>query len=57
MNSCTLLAFTPTSLTPTLLIERARLWAMRRRIEAQGRQQAAAPTSVARAVADESPVV
>ena len=42
---------------PTLLIERARLWAMRRRIEAQERQQAAAPTTAAPAVADESPVI
>ena len=42
---------------PTLLIERARLWAMRRRVEAQERQQAAAPTTPALAQADESPVI
>ena len=41
---------------PTLLIERARLWAMRRRIEAQERQ-AAAPTTSALSQADESPVI
>ena len=42
---------------PTLLIERARLWAMRRRIEAQERQQAASPTAPAPAVAEDSPVI
>ena len=42
---------------PTFLIERARLWSMRRRIEAQERQQAAVPTTSAPAVADESPVI
>ena len=41
---------------PTLLIERARLWAMRRRVEAQERQAAAA-TTPAIAQADESPVI
>ena len=41
---------------PTFLIERARLWAMRRRIEAQERQ-AAAPATSAPVVADESPVI
>ena len=42
---------------PTFLIERARLWAMRRRVEAQERQQAAAATTPAPAVTDESPVI
>ncbi len=42
---------------PTLLIERARLWAMRRRIEAHERQQSAAATPATPAVADESPVI
>ena len=42
---------------PTLLIERARLWAMRRRIEAQERQAAAAPTTPAPVAADESPAI
>ena len=42
---------------PTLLIERARLWAVRRRLEAQERQQAATPATSALAVADESPVI
>jgi putative membrane protein len=42
---------------PTFLIERARLWAMRRRIEAQERQQAAVPTTTTPALADESPVI
>ncbi|HZB69750.1 MAG TPA: hypothetical protein VE403_05245 [Sphingomicrobium sp.] len=42
---------------PTILIERARLWSMRRRIEAQERQQAAVATTTAPAVADESPVI
>ncbi len=42
---------------PTFLIERARLWAMRRRVEAQERQNAAAATTPAPAVADESPVI
>ena len=41
---------------PTLLIERARLWAMRRRVEAQERQAATPPTP-ALAQADESPVI
>jgi putative membrane protein len=41
---------------PTLLVERARLWAVRRRLEAQERQ-AAAPTTSAPAVADESAVI
>ena len=41
---------------PTFLIERARLWAMRRRIEAQERQAAAA-TTPALAQTDESPVI
>ena len=42
---------------PTFLIERARLWAMRRRVEAQERQQSAVATSPAVAQADESPVI
>jgi putative membrane protein len=42
---------------PTFLIERARLWSMRRRVEAQERQQAGATTSAAPAVTDESPVI
>jgi uncharacterized membrane protein YciS (DUF1049 family) len=42
---------------PTFLIERARLWAMRRRIEAQERQQADVPTTTAPTLADESPVI
>jgi uncharacterized integral membrane protein len=42
---------------PTFLIERARLWAMRRRVEAQERQQAAPATTPAPTVADESPVI
>ena len=41
---------------PTLLVERARLWAMRRRIDAQERQQAAA-TNPAPAQTDEHPVI
>ena len=41
---------------PTLLIERARLWAMRRRVEAQERQ-AVAPATSALAQADDSPVI
>jgi putative membrane protein len=41
---------------PTFLIERARLWAMRRRVEAQERQQAGV-TSSAPAVVDESPAI
>jgi uncharacterized integral membrane protein len=40
---------------PNLLIERARLWAMRRRVEAQERQAAAATPAIAQA--DESPVI
>ncbi len=42
---------------PTFLIERARLWAMRRRVEAQERQQAATATTPAAAIADEPPVI
>jgi len=42
---------------PTLLIERARLWSMRRRIEAQERQQAATAVTPAVVAADESPVI
>ncbi len=42
---------------PTFLVERARLWAMRRRVEAQERQQSAAATTPARALTDESPVI
>lgn len=42
---------------PTFLIERARLWAMRRRIEAQERQQSAAVTTPTPALTDESPVI
>ena len=42
---------------PTFLIERARLWAMRRRIEAQERQQSAVATTPAPALTDESPVI
>ena len=42
---------------PTFLIERARLWAMRRRIEAQERQQSASATTPAPPPADESPVI
>ena len=42
---------------PTLLIERARLWAMRRRVEAQERQQAASATAPVPSAADESPVI
>jgi len=42
---------------PTLLIERTRLWSMRRRVEAQERQQAAGATIPASAAADESPVI
>ena len=41
---------------PTLLVERARLWAMRRRIDAQERQQAAAVTTPAPAQPDDHPV-
>ena len=41
---------------PTLLVERARLWAMRRRIDAQERQQATA-TTPAPAHTDEHPVI
>ncbi len=41
---------------PTFLIERARLWSMRRRVEAQERQQAAT-ISPRPPVADESPVI
>jgi putative membrane protein len=40
---------------PTFLIERARLWSMRRRVEAQERQQAAVATTPAPTLADESP--
>ena len=42
---------------PTFLIERARLWAMRRRIEAQERQQSAATTAPLPAQTDEHPVI
>jgi putative membrane protein len=42
---------------PTLLVERARLWAMRRRIDAQERQQAAAVTTPAPAQTDDHPVL
>jgi uncharacterized integral membrane protein len=42
---------------PTFLIERARLWSMRRRVEAQERQQAAPATTAAPSAADESPVI
>ena len=41
---------------PTLLVERARLWAMRRRIDAQERQQAAAVTAPAPEQPDNHPV-
>jgi uncharacterized integral membrane protein len=50
-----LLAMILLGFLPTFLIERARLWAMRRRVEAQERQQSAAATSPAVAQADESP--
>jgi uncharacterized integral membrane protein len=52
-----LLAMILLGFLPTFLIERARLWAMRRRVEAQERQQSAAATSPAVAQADESPVI
>ena len=42
---------------PTFLIERARLWTMRRRMEAQERQQATASESTAPAKSDEFPVI
>ena len=42
---------------PTFLIERARLWSMRRRVEAQERQQAAVATTPAPTATDESPVI
>lgn len=43
---------------PIFLLHRARLWSMRRRIEAQERQQAAAATSSTTSpVEDHSPVI
>ena len=42
---------------PTFLIERARLWTLRRRVEAQERQQAAAVTSRPPVPADEHPAI
>lgn len=43
---------------PIFLLHRARLWSMRRRIEAQERQQAAAATpSTTSPVEDHSPVI
>ena len=43
---------------PIFLLHRARLWTLRRRLEAQERQQAGAPVSTApTAQMDESPVI
>ena len=42
---------------PIFLLHRARLWTMRRRLEAQERQQAAAPVSTTPAHADDTPVI
>ena len=42
---------------PTFLIERARLWTLRRRIEAQERQQAAVMTTPAPVQTDEYPAI
>ena len=42
---------------PTFVIDRARLWAMRRRIEAQERSQATALEPAAPAQTDEYPVI
>lgn len=42
---------------PTFLIDRARLWTLRRRIEAQERQQAAAVQSSTPPAEGESPVI
>ncbi len=42
---------------PTFLIERARLWTLRRRVEAQERQQTAPATNRAPVPADESPAI
>ena len=42
---------------PTFIIDRARLWAMRRRIEAQERRQATALETTAPAHTDEYPVI
>ena len=41
---------------PTFLIDRARLWTLKRRIEAHERQQAAAAAAPSTAIEDHSPV-